>query len=106
MEREVLSHQQVLEVAAIPVPNTSGEDDVMVVVAARPQETIDPAELLRFLIPRMAHFMLPRYVRILPSLPKTETNKIQKAGLRKEGVTADTWDRDAAGIVVKREKLG
>ena len=106
VEREVLSHRQVLEVAAIPVPNASGEDDVMVVVAARPQETIDPAELLRFLIPRMAHFMLPRYVRMLPSLPKTETNKIQKAGLRKEGVTVDTWDRDAAGIVVKREKLG
>lgn len=105
VEREVLSHQQVLEVAAIPVPNASGEDDVMVVLAPRQGENIDPAELLRFLIPRMAHFMVPRYVRIVVALPKTETNKIQKAGLRKEGITADTWDRDAAGIVVKREKL-
>ena len=106
VEREVLSYASVLEVAAIPVPNASGEDEVMVVVAPRPSETVDPAELLRFLIPRMAHFMLPRYVRIVQALPKTETNKIQKAGLRKEGVTSDTWDRDAAGIVVKREKLG
>jgi crotonobetaine/carnitine-CoA ligase len=77
----------------------------MVVVAPKPGASIDPAELLQFLIPRMAHFMVPRYVRILPALPKTPTNKIQKAELRKEGVTADTWDRDAAGIVVKREKL-
>ena len=106
VEREVLSHKQVLEVAAIPVPNASGEDDVMVVLAPKPGETIDPAELLRFLMPRMAHFMVPRYVRMVAALPKTETNKIQKAGLRKEGITADTWDRDAAGIVVKREKLG
>ena len=53
----------------------------------------------------MAHFMVPRYVRIVTSLPKTPTNKIQKAELRKEGITADTWDRDAAGIVVKRERL-
>jgi hypothetical protein len=26
--------------------------------------------------------------------------------LRAEGLTADTWDREAAGIVVKREKIG
>jgi crotonobetaine/carnitine-CoA ligase len=77
----------------------------MVVVAPKPGAVIDPAELLQFLIPRMAHFMVPRYVRIVTSLPKTPTNKIQKAELRKEGVTADTWDRDAAGIVVKRERL-
>ena len=105
VEREVLAHPAVQEVGAIPAANPGGEDDVMVVVAPKPGATVDPAELLQFLIPRMAHFMVPRYVRIVPSLPKTPTNKIQKAELRKEGVTADTWDRDAAGIVVKREKL-
>jgi crotonobetaine/carnitine-CoA ligase len=105
VEREVLAHPAVQEAGAIPAVNPGGEDDVMVVVAPKPGASIDPAELLQFLIPRMAHFMVPRYVRILPALPKTPTNKIQKAELRKEGVTADTWDRDAAGIVVKREKL-
>jgi len=60
---------------------------------------------VKFLIPRMAHFMVPRYVRVLPSLPKTPTNKVQKVDLRKEGVTSDTWDREAAGIVLKRQKL-
>jgi crotonobetaine/carnitine-CoA ligase len=105
VEREVLAHPAVQEAGAIPAPNPGGEDDVMVVVAPKPGAVIDPAELLQFLIPRMAHFMVPRYVRIVTSLPKTPTNKIQKAELRKEGVTADTWDRDAAGIVVKRERL-
>ncbi len=105
VEREVLAFPAVLEVGAIPASNPSGEDDVMVVVAAQPGAFIDPAELLRFLVPRMAHFMVPRYVRIMDALPKTATNKIQKAALRKEGVTADTWDREVAGIVVKREKL-
>jgi len=105
VEREVLAHPAVQEAGAIPAANLGGEDDVMVVVAPKPGANIDPAELLQFLIPRMAHFMVPRYVRILPALPKTPTNKIQKVELRKEGVTSDTWDRDAAGIVVKREKL-
>lgn len=54
---------------------------------------------------RGAHFMVPRFVRIRESLPKTATHKIQKAELRQEGITVDTWDRDAAGIVVKRERL-
>jgi crotonobetaine/carnitine-CoA ligase len=105
VEREVLAHPAVQEAGAIPAPNPGGEDDVMVVVAPKPGVVIDPAELLQFLIPRMAHFMVPRYVRFVDSLPKTPTNKIQKAELRKEGITADTWDRDAAGIVVKRERL-
>ena len=105
VEREVMAHPGVLEAAAIPVPNPAGEDDVMVIVAPKAGAAIDPMELVQFLIPRMAHFMVPRYVRVLPFLPKTPTNKVQKAELRKEAVTSDTWDREKAGIVLKREKL-
>jgi crotonobetaine/carnitine-CoA ligase len=77
----------------------------MVVVAPRPGRRIDPAALLAFLRPRMAHFMLPRYVRIADELPKTPTAKVQKAELRRDGVTRDTWDREAAGISIRAERL-
>lgn len=50
----------------------------------------------------MAYFMVPRYVRIMGDLPKTPTEKVQKAVLREAGVTPDTWDREAAGYEVKR----
>ncbi len=50
--------------------------------------------------------MVPRYVRIVDELPKTPTQKVQKHTLRSEGVTAGTWDRSAAGIEVKRERIG
>ena len=53
----------------------------------------------------MAHFMVPRYVRIMPELPKTPTGKIRKTELRAEGLTPDTWDREAAGIRLARERL-
>lgn len=105
VEREVLAHPSVQEAAALPVPNEDGEDDVMVVLAAKPGTVIDEAELLGFLIPRMAHFMVPRYLRILPELPKTPTNKVQKLELRRQGITSDTWDRERAGISVRRERL-
>ena len=61
---------------------------------------------MEFLVPRMAHFMVPRYFRFIGELPKTPTMKVQKHLLRAEGVTQDTWDREAAGIKLKREKLG
>ena len=67
--------------------------------------TLDPAELIAFLTPRMAHFMVPRYIRIVPALPKTPTQKVQKHLLRSEGITADTWDREKAGIRLRRQRL-
>ena len=50
----------------------------------------------------MAHFMVPRYLRFMDALPRSATDKIQKPELRLEGVTADTLDRVAAGVEVKR----
>jgi crotonobetaine/carnitine-CoA ligase len=41
----------------------------------------------------------------LPELPKTPTATVQQVELRKEGITADTWDREAAGIKVKRKAI-
>jgi crotonobetaine/carnitine-CoA ligase len=67
---------------------------------------LDPVDLVNLLIPRMAYFMVPRYIRILPELPKTPTQKILKHVLRTDGVTPDTWDREKAGIRLRRERLG
>ena len=41
----------------------------------------------------------------MEALPKTPTNKIQKYAIRDEGVTDKTWDREAAGITLKRTRL-
>jgi crotonobetaine/carnitine-CoA ligase len=101
VEAEALGHPSVLEAAAIPVPSADSEDEVPLVVTAIAGRTIQPRELLRYLVPRMAHFMLPRYIRIVAEMPKTATAKIEKHRLRAEGVTADTWDREAHGVTVR-----
>ncbi len=44
-------------------------------------------------------------LRILDKRPKTPTAKAMNPELRKDGITPDTWDREAAGIKLKREKL-
>lgn len=105
VESEAGAHPDIREVVAIPVPSEHGEDEVMLVLATVAGRTLDPVGVLRFLEPRMASYMLPRYIRIVEELPRTPTAKIEKHRLRADGVTADTWDREAYGVTVRRGKL-
>lgn len=106
VEADVMRHPAVREAAAVGVPSELGEEDVMIVVAPVQGRSIDPAELLEFLRARMAHFMVPRYVRVVAELPKTPTAKVQKNLLRAQGLTSDTWDRERAGIRVRMDRIG
>jgi crotonobetaine/carnitine-CoA ligase len=105
IEVELLAHAGIREAAAIPVPSEHSEDEVMVVLAPAAGAHIEPEEVIRHLQPRVAHHMIPRYVRIVEELPKTPTAKVEKHVLRAEGITPDTWDRERAGISIRREKL-
>ena len=106
VEAEIIAFPAVREAAVVAVPSEFGEDEVMAIVAPAPGHTIDPVALIEFLRDRLAYFMIPRYVRILAELPKTPSSKVLKAELRSEGVTADAWDRERAGIVVRRDRIG
>lgn len=96
VEREINKHPDVLESAVFGVPSELGEADVMAVVVPQEGATIDPAELTAFCEEHMARFMVPRYISIRHEIPKTETHRVQKGVLKREGVTPDTWDREAA----------
>lgn len=106
VESEILAHPAVFEAAAVAVPSEHGEDDVLICVAPVAGATIDPAELVHFLKDRMAYFMVPRYVRVLETLPKTPSAKVLKHELRAQGITPDAWDRDSAGVKLKGERFG
>jgi len=105
VEVELLSHPSVREAAAIPVPSEFSEDEVLVVLAAAAGASIEPEDVIRHLEPRVARHMIPRYIRIIDELPKTPTAKVEKHVLRADGVTSDTWDRERAGISIRRENL-
>ena len=105
VESEVMAHPDVREAAVIGVPSEFSEDEVMAVIAPVAGALIDQVELTQFLAARLPYFMVPRYIRILEALPKTPTAKVMKAELRKEGVTADSWDREAVGLKLRKEKL-
>ncbi|MBF8270763.1 MAG: ATP-dependent acyl-CoA ligase [Gammaproteobacteria bacterium] len=105
VENEITVHPDVREVAVIGVASSVGEDDVLAVIAPVAGRRIDPAAIIEFIRPRLAYYMVPRYIRFINELPKTPTQKVTKQQLRDEGVTVDTWDREAAGIIIKRDSL-
>lgn len=105
VEAEALQHPGVAEVCAVAVPSELAEDEILLAYVCTADPKIAPQELAEFLIPRMPHFMVPRYFRAMETLPRTATNKIRKVAIREEGVTTDSWDREAAGITLKRTRF-
>lgn len=102
VEKVVTAFAKVNEAAAYAVPSELGEDEVMIAVVLQPGERATPEELLDHCQANMAHFAVPRYVRFVDELPKTPSQRIQKFRLRADGITADAWDREAAGYQVRR----
>ena len=62
----------------------------------------DPVALIGWAETRLPYFAVPRYLRAVNELPKTENGKVQKYKLRQEGRTPDTWDLAESGHVVRR----
>jgi len=105
VENAIRQFPQVDEVVVVGVANEVAEQDVLAVIKPKAGDPFDPAKLIEFLSPLLAYFMIPRYVRLVNEIPKTETNKPRKVVFRDEGITADTWDREKAGIRLRRERL-
>lgn len=104
IEDILVQHPAVQEVAAYAVPSDMSEDEVCVSVVPKNGMPLTERELIEFCATNMAHYMVPRFVHITATLPRTETQKVQKAELRKFAAEnrSALWDREAAGIVVKR----
>lgn len=104
VEAALRSFAGVEEAIAVGIPMETEEEVMAVIVPAR-GTTLDPVALTEWLVPRLPYYAVPRFVRIVESIPKTETSKQRKYPFRDAGITPDTWDRVAAGIVLKRERL-
>ena len=67
-------------------------------------ESATEAELVEYCRDNMAYFMVPRYVELRAEFPRTLNQKIEKYQLRQamEANLERAWDREKAGIVVRR----
>lgn len=102
VEQTIQSHPAVATCAIYPLPSELGEDEVAAAILLEPGQSLQPVDVIRHCEGQIAYFAIPRYVRIVREMPLTENGKIKKGVLRDAGVTSDTWDREAAGIRVRR----
>lgn len=102
VEQTIQSHSAVAACAVYPLPSELGEDEVAAAILLEPGQSLQPIDIVRHCEGQIAYFAIPRYVRIVSQMPLTENGKIKKGVLRDAGVTTDTWDREAAGVRVRR----
>ncbi|MFD8632178.1 AMP-binding protein [Streptomyces sp. NPDC059533] len=89
-------------VAVYAVPDEVAGDQVMAAVSLREGARFDPAAFAAFLAaqPDLGTKMSPRYVRIVPEMPVTATNKVHRVSLRRAGFRCapdPVWHRTPTG---------
>ncbi|QBI20415.1 ATP-dependent acyl-CoA ligase [Egibacter rhizosphaerae] len=102
VEAVVANHPAVAEAACIGVPSELGEEEVMVHVVPQPGEQPSGEDIVRWCADRLAHFAVPRYIAVVGDLPRTPNGKVRKAALREQGAATGTFDREAAGVEIRR----
>ncbi|MGC1672294.1 MAG: long-chain-fatty-acid--CoA ligase [Candidatus Acidiferrales bacterium] len=84
LEKAILAHFAVLEVAVIPVPDAKWGEVPRALVVLKPDAAATEAELNDFCRSRLAHYKCPRSFEFVDALPKTGTGKVLKKDLRKK----------------------
>ncbi|GAB6097203.1 ATP-dependent acyl-CoA ligase [Desulfatiferula olefinivorans] len=92
VEHVIMEHPAVEDVAVYAVPSDLAEDDIMAAIKPAEKADLTAQELRRFLSDKLARYAIPRYVRFVDEFPKTNSHRIIKSVLEKEGITDDTVD--------------
>jgi crotonobetaine/carnitine-CoA ligase len=102
VERVLMSHGALADVAVHAVPSPLTEDDLKVTATVKEGAAVTEEELFRWCVDQLPYFVLPRYIEFRAELPRSPVGRVLKRDLRAEGVTAATWDAEAAGITYER----
>ncbi len=95
VEQALLGHPAVRMVAAVAVPSDLIEEEILVLVVADPDTSVDAAGVREWCAARLPRHAVPRYVELVAELPMTPTGKVEKFKLRDRGVTSATDDARA-----------
>ncbi|HDL19910.1 MAG TPA: AMP-dependent synthetase, partial [Nitrospirae bacterium] len=82
IENVLYSLDGVLEAAAIGVPDEILSQAVKVYISLEKGSKLTEKNILRYCSQHLESFMVPKYVEIMPSLPKTSTGKISRQELK------------------------
>jgi len=83
IEEYLLRHPAVQDVQVFGVPDPKYGEEVCAWIVARRGQALDEQQVREFCRGQIAHYKVPRYVRIVDSFPLTATGKAQKFEMRK-----------------------
>lgn len=102
VESILMAHGALADVVVHAVPSDLTEDDLKITATVKEGASVTEEELFRWSIDQLPYFALPRYIEFRAELPRSPVGRVLKRELREEGVTAATWDADAAGITYEK----
>ena len=88
LDRVIGEHPRVLEAAAVGVPSPLGEEEILVVVVAKPGESLTPLDVVEWCRERLAPMKVPRFVLLAESLPHTPSHRVAKHILKSDRTLA------------------
>ncbi|MGZ4190683.1 MAG: AMP-binding protein [Actinomycetota bacterium] len=104
VEFAIQQHPKIAEVAVHAVPSEISEDDIKACIVLAAGAETGPEELFAFFKETLPYFAVPRYVEIVPELPRNATLRVMKHLLRARGVTPETWDLQTLGLSIPRNE--
>ena len=87
IEEFLLTHPDILDVQVIGVPDEKYGEELMAWIRMKNSAAPLDAESLReFCADRLAHYKIPRYVRLVQQFPMTVTGKVRKVEMRETSI--------------------
>lgn len=102
VERILMGHGALADVAVHGVPSQLTEDDLKVTATLKDGIALSEAELFAWCVDRLPYFALPRYIEFRPQLPRSPVGRVLKRELRAEPIGEGVWDAEAAGVAYER----
>lgn len=100
VERVICSHPAVAEAAAYSI-NVDGFEEVMVSFVLAEGTAAPPlSELIDLAEGNLPKFAVPRYLRVVDTIPRNASQRALKFQLREQGITDDTHDMRTAAVTV------
>lgn len=88
IEEFLHTHPKISDVQVVGVPDEKyGEEIMACVILSDPAETLTRDELARYCQGRLAHYKVPRHLRLMESFPMTVSGKVRKVELREAAAT-------------------
>jgi fatty-acyl-CoA synthase len=86
IEEFLQGHADLIDVAVIGVPDARYGEELMAWVMLRDGSSFDEDAMAEFCRGRIAHFKVPRYLKVCDEFPLTVTGKVQKFRMREAAI--------------------